>query len=143
MAEAVVDAFVRSWGVLDILSRLGCGSVDDEEAAAAIHAQFPFMPGDIWAYRKNTPVRALVASEWPKLSEYLYRYSKDAERLAKVVPQVMRLVCTDKERQVRTTAEYRENYKLNTKVRNQRTVRDLTTVQRESHGRSAWHVCKK
>ena len=139
-AEWLLIGFIKHWRMAEVAEALGVAVASDEALAKLAH-QCPFLPSSHWQYKR--PVRAYVASEWPKLGRWLMDHESNPVRCLTVVPQLMRLSWSGTTKSGYLSAA--------DKAQGSAARKDLSATdagnraryaQRKSHGRSAWNVCK-
>jgi len=144
-AEMLIVGFAKCWTLAKVASIVGHDEVwsDDSEE---LHRMCPFMPAEAWRYRKFkgvTPVRAFVATQWPKLAAYLIANEKKPERLLLAAEQVMRLKCKTKKLESGLSDEdIRDGRKNRQELRRVETANKAAREQQLSTQRGAWSTCK-
>lgn len=141
MSEMLIVGFVKDWPMHKVVAV--CGGVEGQawKETDSIHEAAPFMPAD--SYQYNSPVRAYIAAEWPKLADWLCRHEREGAKALQVAPQVRRLVSKGRRhRHVVADAGYREIAASRREARNTLTANAAARKQQLSHQRGAWNVCK-
>jgi hypothetical protein len=141
-AELLIVGYVKAWSMQELISHMG---IVDHDALDVdqLHADIPFMPSELFSYRKGTPVRAIVEREWPKLANYLNANSSNPEKLLKAASQVVKLTYKGKRRVVVSNSERNELEKTKQSLRRATTEWAGSNRGRLSNLRGAWNVCKK
>ena len=138
-ALMLLRAFRQGFRVAAIPDAMGMPCETDEQCSE-LHRLIPFLPASEWVYRR--PVRALVATQWPKLSAYIIKHEGNPEKLIEVIPQIERLVARSECNTATTNNELREFYRTRDNLRQVTTANHAARRQQESTQRSAWNICK-
>lgn len=146
LAKWMIVGFTRCWLMRDVLLAAGLPPIDSQEDADSLHAHNQFMPANYWNYggKCGTPVRAFIMEQWPKLHAYLDRNHGNAEKLARVIPELVKL----KARGVRVKSRHsasddKEFRQAKLELQRVTTANRAARAQQLSTQRSAWNVCKK
>lgn len=139
-AEFFVKAWCQNMTLLDVLrattETAHKGRWLNEHEAVECHQEFPWMPAALHCYISGRYVKAHVADNFPKLSEWLWKQSSNEKRM-RCAPQVQRL--RDKKIIAKTDHPPRLDKDY---ARTMFTVSVVRDIQKSTQ-RSAWNVCKK
>ena len=145
-AKYAVVAWVKDWSLITLLS-----SIDSDPASArhveqprvdAARAVAPFLPDDVWVYRRGGSVRRFFADNFPGVSNALWDADSNEERFG-LAQRIERLSGAGKEVRSRFTGN-----DLHEMRKTRQVLRQATTSYRasrdafRSNKRSAWNVCK-
>lgn len=139
VAQWFVIGFVKAWTLAEVLE--ACGVKVDTKNFKDVPGAVPFWPS---TWFPTTPVRSVVAADYPKLNDFLLANADKPQKLAATIPQVARLKRKDNARNVLNNED--ERYEVRTGPRDMKRAeagRAAMRDQRKSGGRSAWNVCKK
>jgi len=140
VAEWLVIGFVKHWRMGQITSALGV-DLEDDAAMVEFSNAYPFLPSSKWQYR--APVRAFVASQWPKLGEWLLKHESNPVSCLAVVPKIVGLKCSQTNKSTfidKKDLADGERTRLAMKITKASNAARRT--QRLSSQRGAWNVCK-
>jgi hypothetical protein len=135
-AQMLLVGFCKHWKMATVYGAIG--SSTDE--VAEVNALAEFMPMHAW--QLNTPVRAYIAAQWPKLSEWLLANDGNPKKLLTVIPQIERLKSKAVHASKLNADDVKEAAKDRAAARNIHASNRLARSQQLSTQRGAWNVCK-
>lgn len=140
VAEWLLIGYIKHWPMSDVSAALGIWRTNAEELAALSEA-CPFMPRSFWQYQR--PVRAFVASEWPKLNQWLLDHEGNPANCLTCVPEIMKLECSNTTKGgFLSDSDKEEGRVAKRALKVTRAGNAARRAQRASTSRSAWNTCK-
>lgn len=131
--------FQKSWLMETVFDAIGSTHKNDSDVND-VHTMAPFMPCAKWQLK--TPVRAYIASQWPKLSAWLIANSDKPEKLLAVVPQIERLTSKTTHAKRISDDDIKEGAQIRRDARQVSRSNAIARSIQLSTQRSAWNVCK-
>ena len=138
-AQMLLVGFQRSWLMSVVFDAIGSKYENDSDVNG-LHAIAPFMPCAKWQLK--TPVRAYIASQWPKLSGWLIANSDKPEKLLTVIPQIERLTAKATHATRLTDDDKKEGKIIRRDARQVSGSNSIAKSIQLSTQRSAWNTCK-
>jgi hypothetical protein len=140
VAEWLLIGYIKHWTMSDVPAALGVVRTREEELLELSKA-CPFMPSSFWQYQR--PVRAFVASEWPKLNKWLLDHESNPAKCLACVPEIMKLACSNTTKGGFLSDSDKEDGRVaRVALRVTRAGNAARRAQRASNSRGAWNTCK-
>ena len=145
-AKYAVVAWVKDWSLITLLSAIDGATASakdvEQERIDAARVVAPFLPDDVWVYRRDGSVRRFFADNFPRISDALWDAASDAIRL-KLSQKIERISGAGKVVGSRfATGDLQAMRKTRESLRQATTSYRASRVAFRSNGRSAWNVCK-
>ena len=139
-AEFMVVGFKRGWLLKEVAAAIGVDPYDDDQRAEMAKA-CPFMPAEYWHYKR--PVRAFVAVEWPRMSDFMLKHEDAPQKLLSVLPALKKSAALGvKHGTKRSKADLAEMRATRRDYRANAISYAASRESFKSNQRSAWGVCK-
>lgn len=138
-AQMLLVGFHKSWLMSTVFDASGF-SRDSESDIHFAREVAPFLPSEVWQLK--TPVRAYVAAQWPKLSEWLIRNGSDKSKMLSVIPQIEKLKSKSTHAKMLDIDDVREASRHRAKSRQIHASNAIARSIQESTQRGAWNTCK-
>lgn len=134
VATYFLIGYQKGWNFMMLSDALGVQIGD-------LMGKYKFLPSEFWAVKKS--IRSFVATQWPKLSEYLIKHEKDPARMNRVIDQVVRLKSSsDRYGMSRSAEDAKEFAATGEEIRRVNAANRLARDIQKSTQRGAWNVCK-
>ena len=145
-AKYAVVGWVKDWSLITLLSAIDSATASakdvEQERIDAARVVAPFMPDDVWVYRRGGSVRRFFADNFPGVSNALWDANSHEDRFV-LAQRIERLSGAGKAVGSRFTGN-----DLHEMRKTRQALRQATTSYRasrdafRSNRRSAWNVCK-
>lgn len=143
MAQMLVVGFVKGWDLRTVVEATTKKRhvLVDTSWPTEIHQACPFMPDTQFDYVQQAS--SYICNQYPKLGAYLMGHLGEPEKLAKVTPQVEKLIFKRKEkRSIHAKEDVSEHGKVLRARKMSKAGNAAIRSAYESNLRGAWNVCK-